>query len=115
MAVSAGARSITFTWEAPQPHLQNGAILSYTILCMPTFNRQLSPVTKPGSVTWTGFSPLTLYNCSISASNSVGSGPPAHNTVTTGDDSKYTVCVHVQGVYTMSDVHLQLVPFHCEL
>lgn len=76
-------------WEEPEPHLQNGVILSYTITCDPSPDDPLKSVSEAGSITVGGFSPLTTYNCSVSASNSAGSGPLAYYDVTTGDDSKY--------------------------
>ena len=87
-AVSVDARTITFTWEAPEPHLRNGVILSYTIICDPSPSSPLGPVTQAGNIIQSRFSPLTFYSCSISARNSVGSGPVAYDNVTTGDDSK---------------------------
>ena len=91
MAVAVGARSITFTWEAPEPHLQNGVILSYTIICDPSPSSSLGSMTLQlaGNITQGGFSPLTFYSCSIFARNSVGNGPAAYHNVTTGDDSKH--------------------------
>ena len=91
MAVSAGARSITFMWEAPESRLQNGIILSYTIFCDPRPSSQLAPVDEAGSATLSGFSPLTSYKCSVSARNSAGNGPLTYDDVTTGDDSKFAI------------------------
>ena len=88
VAVPAGARNITFTWEVPEPRLQNGVILSYAITCQPSPSSPLGPVSEAGSVTLNGFAPATTYNCSVSASNSVGSGPLTYDAVTTGDDCK---------------------------
>ena len=91
MVVPVGARSLTFTWEAPEPHLQNGVILSYTIICDPSPSSALDHVTRARNITQGGFSPLTFYSCSIFARNSVGDGPAAYHNVTTGDDSKHGI------------------------
>ena len=83
-----GARNISFSWQPPEPHLQNGVIVKYIITCTPNPLSPLSPVTEAIGLTVDGFSPLTSYNCSLRATNSAGRGPPAYISVTTEDDSE---------------------------
>ena len=40
------------------------------------------------NVTLEGLSPSTMYNCSLLANNSVGSGPSSHLTITMEDDGE---------------------------
>ena len=95
VVVSTDARSITCIWEAPEPHLQNGVILGYTVVCDPAPTGPLETVTESCNVTLTGFAPLTQYNCSVSASNSAGKGPLTYGSVVTGDDSKYVTLLRL--------------------
>ena len=50
--------------------------------------------TAPGTFTVGGFTPATSYNCSISASNSQGSGLPSCRVVATLDDGEIYACIH---------------------
>ncbi|CAI8045395.1 hypothetical protein GBAR_LOCUS25106 [Geodia barretti] len=47
-----------------------------------------------GSLSVAGFSPNTLYSCSMTAENSQGSGPPAVATFTTQQDCLFS-CVTI--------------------
>ena len=93
-----GPRSILFTWQPPEPHLQNGIIINYTISCIPSPLSPLTPVAEAGSVTVSGFSPFTSYNCSVRATNSAGNGPPAYVSSTTEDDGNkpWKLCIGVK-------------------
>lgn len=84
-AIAAGARNITLSWDSPELHLRNGIIVHYTLICEP---RPPEMIQEAGTVTLSGFTPITSYNCSVSASNSAGEGPPAYDDVTTDDDSE---------------------------
>jgi len=89
---SAGARNVTFSWSPPAPILRNGIITSYSLSCVPEGVGESTVsmgYTQSGTFTLEGFAPATTYNCSISASNSEGSGPVAYIMVATMDDSKY--------------------------
>ena len=66
-------------------------ITGYSLSCVPVVgggNSISMQYTAAGTFTLGGFTPATSYNCSVSASNSQGSGPAAHNVVTTLDDGK---------------------------
>ena len=76
--VTPGARNMTFSWSAPAPTLCNGVISGYFLSCVPVTGGENSismQYTAAGTFTLGGFTPATSYNCSISASNSQGSGP----------------------------------------
>ena len=82
---------MTFSWSPPAPTLRNGVITGYTLSCVPEAGRRNTiskQYTTAGTFTLGGFTPATSYNCSISASNSLGSGPAVYMVVTTLDDGK---------------------------
>jgi len=90
--VSAGARNVTFSWSPPAPTLRNGIITSYSLFCVPEGDGESTvsmQYTETGTFTLEGFAPATTYNCSISASNSEGSGPVANVVVATMENGKY--------------------------
>ncbi|CAI8054378.1 hypothetical protein GBAR_LOCUS29681, partial [Geodia barretti] len=61
-----------------------------------------SPSSQSESLTATGFSPNTLYSCSLTAENSQGSGPPAVVTFTTKDYKYFQL--RLQSVLPCSEV-----------
>ena len=76
--VSPGVRNMTFSWSPPAPTERNGVITGYSLSCVPEAgggNTISMQYTVAGTFTLGGFTPFTSYNCSISASNSRGSGP----------------------------------------
>ena len=83
---------MTFSWSPPAPTERNGIITGYFLSCVPVSgggNSVSMQYTAAGTFTLGGFTPATSYNCSISASNSQGSGPVAYLIVATPDDSKH--------------------------
>ena len=85
------ARNMTFSWSPPAPTERNGVITGYSLSCVPVSGGGSSitmQYTAAGTFTLAGFTPATSYNCSISASNSQGSGPVAYVDVTTLDDGE---------------------------
>ena len=88
-----GEREVVFSWSPPLPIRQNGVITSYILSCSPSpSSLPLSP-SHSGSLTVAGFSPNTLYSCSLVASNSQGSGPPDTLSFTTKEDCNETITV----------------------
>ena len=87
---SAGERQVNFTWSPPPQTLPSVLITSYTVYCTPSLTSlPLSTPTTPfSSITRVveGFSPNTVYNCSVIAENSVRVGPPANASFTTLQD-----------------------------
>ena len=89
----AGQRQVEFSWSPPPVTQRNGVITSYTLSCSPSpSSLPLSP-SQSGPLNVTGFSPNTPYSCSVVATNSRGSGPPATTeTFTTQQDCNYFLC-----------------------
>ena len=87
--VTLGARNMTFSWSPPTPTERNGVITGYSLSCVPeagggtTITTITMQYTATGTFTLGGFTPATSYNCSISASNSQGSGPVSYQISTT--------------------------------
>ena len=98
-----------FSWSPPLPTQQNGVITSYTLSCSPSpSSLPLSP-SHSGSLAVAGFSPNTLYSCSLVASNSQGSRPPDTLSFTTKEDCNETACtISVIIVFFISDAYFQL-------
>ena len=107
-AADAGERQVVFSWSPPLVTQQNGVITSYTLSCSPSLPQ--SPFLS-GSLTVTGFSPDTAYSCSVVATNSKGSGPPANITFTTQQDCENSFSFPsyvVKYMYLSADIFFQL-------
>ena len=83
-AADAGQREVNFTWSPPSMAVCNGLITTYILSCSPSPSPQFP--SHPGPLTLSGFTPDTSYWCSVEASNSQGSGPPANISFTTQQD-----------------------------
>ena len=82
---------MTFSWSPPAPTERNGVITGYSLSCVPVSGRGNTismQYTAAGTFTLGGFTPATSYNCSISASNSQGSGPVSSMISTTPEACK---------------------------
>ena len=78
LEVVVGVNDVTFTWSLPEVTLRNGIITGFTLSCFSGGSLMARrTLTEPGSHTVTGLSADTEYNCSVVATNSMGSGPPA--------------------------------------
>ena len=112
----AGEREVEFSWSPPPPTQQNGVIISYTLSCSPspTSLHQSPSSHSSGSLSVAGFSPNTLYSCSMTAENSQGSGPPAVATFTTQQDCKRPMPGLLTNVVLFS-VSCQIVLFQLRL
>ena len=83
-------RDVVFSWSPHVTHLHR-AIDNYTLSCSPSpSSLPQYPSSQSGSLTATGFSPNTLYLCSLTPNNLWGSGPPARATFTTKLGCKLT-------------------------
>ena len=84
---------MTFHWNPPPEASTNGLITHYSLTC----NSSLEEMTSGVTLEVTSFSPGTWYSCTISASTSVGEGPPSDPLIIlTGESSvcwPHTVCV----------------------
>ena len=79
-----------FNFNPPREGLQNGDITEYRILCMDRDGRAISndfPSSAPRPYTLSGLIPATEYNCSLSASTSVGFGVTASVEILTRKDT----------------------------
>ncbi|CAI8015229.1 hypothetical protein GBAR_LOCUS9460 [Geodia barretti] len=83
-------REVEFSWSPPPVTQRNGVITSYTISCSPSpSSLPHSPTSQSGPHTVAGFSPNTHYSCSLVASNTRGSGPPANTSFNTQQDYSF--------------------------
>ena len=82
----AGQRQVTFSWSPP--HMTQ-LITSYNLSCSPSPSSLPQSPSQAGPLTVAGFSPDSSYSCLVVATNSQGSGPPAHITFMTLQDCKY--------------------------
>ena len=110
----AGQRQVVFTWSPPPATQHSGSITNYTLSCSPSpSSLPQSPSSQSGSLTATGFSPNTLYSCSLTANNNRGTGPQAMTSFTTLEDCKrrrptHTQCLKLECFLSLSDVLFQL-------
>ena len=88
--VTPGARSMTFSWAPPNATQRNGVITGYSLSCTPlTAEGDITmQYTQVGTFTLGGFTPFTIYSCSIFASNHQGDGPMALIDIPTEEDCK---------------------------
>ena len=108
-----GERQVTFSWSPPPVALRNGVITSYTLSCSPSPSSLPQSPSQPDPLTVAGFSPDTSYSCSVVASNSRGSGPPANISFTTQQDCetvyyKLLIIVYHMFFSFIPDVYFQL-------
>ena len=89
-------RSLTFTWKPVGKRYQNGPIINYTISCNSSsiLPMEISPdiliEDSNGIYNYTifGFTPGTIYVCSIYANTSVGAGPEISDIGVTREESE---------------------------
>ena len=86
---SVNSTSLTLSWEPPSLPHQTGAILNYTLTCIPTAESGLPSkmfvFTTAGAHTLNGLAPATLYSCAVFATNIYGNSPPANISAVTED------------------------------
>lgn len=100
---TAGNGSATVTFTAPASN-GGAAITSYVATCTAAGSLAMSAITSP--ITVTGLTNGTTYNCSVTATNSVGTGPASGNVSVTPSTSSTvstaTVACPYSGTYTGS-------------
>ena len=96
-----GERQVVFSWSPPPVTQRNGVITSYTLSCSPSPSSLPKFPSLSGSLTVTGFSPDTSYSCSVVATNSKGSGPPANITFPTQQDCKPGLSFHAYSSFQL--------------
>ena len=83
--VVAGQRQVNFTWSPALVTINNTVTTNYTLYCSPSIPSLPLSLTHAGSFIVTGFTPNTVYSCSIVASDSHAS---QNKTFTTQQDCK---------------------------
>ena len=90
------SREFTAQWLPPDPFLQYGIIISYTLNCYETESKivpsslpSVFPPPPAANVTIDGLQPFTMYNCTIVVNNSAGQSTPASDSSMTDTDGKY--------------------------
>ena len=111
--VEVGQRQVNFSWSPPPVTQRNGIITSYTLSCSPSPSSLPQSPSQAGPLTVAGFSPDSFYSCSVVATNSQGSGPPANITFITLQDCKFNTrwcSVEVLSMLTSlyTDLYFQL-------
>ena len=99
------SRSITFSWDPPLPADRNGDITRYTITCSDGSESHTADFTEAGSGMIDGLTPFTSYSCSITASNSAGTGPSSVISVSTMEAG--------ESYYYCASVIIQLLSYMC--
>ena len=88
--------TVLFTWAIP---LHPIMVVNYTLTCVP-LSEGVDPLimisTEAGSYTLGGFRPATVYNCSIVATNCIGSSAPSVINITTVDQSELSIAKNKQ-------------------
>ena len=82
----AGVREVVFTWSPPPPTQLNRIITNYNLSCSPPPSSTPPFFSLSLSLTVAGFSPNTLYSCSVMAINRQGAGPLTSVSFTTKPD-----------------------------
>lgn len=95
MITNRAARNITFSWSPPDEESRYGNITSYTLSCSTVEGglsgpQQMFDDPPVGGVVVAGFKPYTDYNCTMTASNSAGTSPPASDLIMTLSSSMLT-------------------------
>ena len=84
-AITTSATTLMCTWSPPDETTQNGAIISYDLICTSSNLIVIDLILKANvfEMSLDLFSSMTAYACSIAASNSAGIGPSSTISVTT--------------------------------
>ena len=76
-AAASSSRSVSISWSPPQRDQRNGIVLYYLVTLTSTtgsITRNVSSVQQTVSIS--GLSPYTDYNCTVQA-ETIGVGPPS--------------------------------------
>ena len=83
--------NVTLSWALPAEEDRNGVIIGYMVTCVAEAGIFTSTITTSDVMaTVAGLAPYSSYTCSVSASTSVGVGPPATLNFTSATDGKVT-------------------------
>ena len=87
--MSVGPRDVTLSWSPPEESERNGVISSYTLACAGGGGLMADTITTSDLTAVVGnLNPYSRYVCTVSASTSAGTSPPATLNFTTATDSK---------------------------
>ena len=77
--ITVNGTTLNCSWEPPLLSLQNGIIISYTIICLVDDSIAVYETVsnETNSFILDHYSPYTVYNCSVFASTEAGDGPVA--------------------------------------
>ena len=91
--------TVLFSWATP---LHPRVVANYALTCV-SLSERVDPLimvyTEVGSYTLGGFRPATMYNCSIVATNNIGSSVPSVISITTIDQGELSFVQNKQ-IYT---------------
>ena len=102
----AGQRQVNFTWSPSLITRNNTVTTNYTLYCSPFTSSLPLSLTHAGSFIVTGFTPNTVYKCSLMASNELVCAPSLNITFTTKQDCKYKIRIfesmHIRLIFQQS-------------
>ena len=81
------SRNIKLSWSPPLSSKQNGAILSYFVVCK--ISGASSSTRTSEKILIIHINPFTNYSCAVHAATMVGDGPPATVSGTSDEDGEY--------------------------
>ena len=80
--------SMAFTWSPPDPMLQNGEIVSYTLTCT-AGSETTSAITTQLQFTLDTFIPGETFQCTVYATNVFGDGSPTEELAVTTESKRH--------------------------
>ena len=102
-AITTSETTLMCTWSPPDETTQNGAIISYNLICNSSNVIVIDLILKANvfEITLDLFSSTTAYVCSIAASNSAGIGPSSTISITTEGIYYYHQLVIVNSLHIL--------------
>lgn len=78
MIVKTGVTNISLAWQHPLPEDRNGVIRGFIVRLSSVPNRGAREISSVHTnITVTFLTPYTIYECTVAAYTTVGSGPPS--------------------------------------
>ena len=98
---------MVFSWSPATQEIYR-VVTGYTLTCSPSPSSLPQSLSHTGSIRVTGFSPNTLYSCSLTANNIWGPGTPSTIAFSTKKDGKSLHSQIDNPFYKLSDSFFQL-------